>query len=346
MRRRERVAAREHLAQAAEALQLGVDHAVEQAGRHPEGGDPLADDGLGEVVQRQRTGPVDDQSGAVEQGPPDLERGRVEGQPAQLQERLVGGERGVVVGLDQAHDAAVPHGHALGPAGRARGVADVSQVVRSRAGLERPVQDDLLDAAVEVHHGRVDLGDPVGQPAVGEQHAGARLLEHVAEPVRRLGRVQRQVRAAGLEDGHERDHHLERALDEHPDGALGDDAERTQVPAEQVGPPVELGVGHVDAVEPQGDRVGATPDLLVEQVGDGRVPPLPSSHQVPPSVGRRSGVPARRGHEIPRLCSPSRIVAARSESRLNDPASPMPWLDSHRPLRNSGGVLSSCGRRL
>lgn len=68
-----------------------------------------------------------------------------------------------------------------------------------------------------------------------------------------------------------------------------------------------------------------------------------------PASSRRgwvAGVPradgfARRLHQRRRFRRPSAMTLARSDSRLNEPASPMPWLDSQRPLRKSVGVSGS-----
>ena len=81
--------------------------------------------------------------------------------------------------------------------------------------------------------------------------------QHVGEPLLRIVRIERQVGGTGLEDGEERDHHVERALDAERHDGLGSGAERAQVMRELVGADVELAVAQRGVVEDEGSGIAA-----------------------------------------------------------------------------------------
>jgi len=63
---------------------------VERTGGHQQGGDLVAADGGGELVQAQPARRGESKLATVEQGSPDLEGGGVEGEGGKLQEDVVG----------------------------------------------------------------------------------------------------------------------------------------------------------------------------------------------------------------------------------------------------------------
>ncbi len=83
------------------------------------------------------------------------------------------------------------------------------------------------------------LGDHAGQCGVGG---------HVRQPVRRVGRVQRDVGAAGLEDGEQGDHQVRAALQADADQRLGADPELAQAPGQAVRAAVQLAVAERHAL--------------------------------------------------------------------------------------------------
>ena len=76
-----------------------------------------------------------------------------------------------------------------------------------------------------------------------DEDAGAGVAEQEREPFLWIARVQRDVRAAGLQDPERSDHELSRALEAEPDAVAALDAERAQGPAEMLPVPVELPIG-------------------------------------------------------------------------------------------------------
>ena len=156
----------------------------------------------------------------------------------------------------------------------------VREVVLGLAGEEQAVavEAEEIDVVLPREH-RVE---PRQKPLLGEQHEGRlprpRVLQHEAQPLGGVGRVERHVGAAGLEHGEQRGDHLGRALQGDADARLGADAEGAQPVRQTVGAAVQVAVGEPDARRAggrrvdQGDRLGGARDLrldeTVEQGGD------------------------------------------------------------------------------
>jgi hypothetical protein len=95
---------------------------------------------------------------------------------------------------------------------------------------------------------------------------GRRVLEHEAQAIGRIGRIERDVGAARLEDGEQANDHVEAALDADRDPVVGTDAEAAQVASEAVGTAVHRMVGQGSVLEHQGGGVGAASGLRLEQL--------------------------------------------------------------------------------
>ena len=149
-------------------------------------------------------------------------------------------------GGHRGHEVAESVHHALGRAGRARGVHDGGQVVgraHRLASQGRGLGDDVLPARVallRVGLGQrvVDAGQPLGdarlhaQPAVelaDEQQLGLAVLEDLADGAGGQRRVQRHRDRAGHPDGVVGHHPVRRVLRQHGHLVAGADALRLQV---------------------------------------------------------------------------------------------------------------------
>ena len=98
-----------------------------------------------------------------------------------------------------------------------------------------------------------------------------RVLDHVREPLRGIGRIERTGGAAGLEDPEQRRDHVARPIEAEAHRRLGTDAQTDQVVRDLVGAPVqlfgrELAVGHHHRL-----RVRRRGSALLEEAVDGRV---------------------------------------------------------------------------
>ena len=97
---------------------------------------------------------------------------------------------------------------------------------------------------------------------------GARgILQHEGETLGRIGRIERQIGAAGLEDAEQPHHHLQRALDAQSHHHLGTDAETLQVMRQLIGAGIELRIGQRRILEHHRHRIGASGRLGGKQSG-------------------------------------------------------------------------------
>ncbi|KAF1048054.1 MAG: hypothetical protein GAK38_01525 [Xylophilus sp.] len=177
----------------------------------------------------------------------DVERQRGHGgQPVGVSDAGRGAHR-----LDQVGHGAVRYAHALGPAGGARGVDDVGEVVgpgvKVVVGRER-VARCLLPGGVGVDV--QDAPGRVGAPAArrgrdargGQQQPETGVLGMLVEPRLRKAGVQRHVGRAGLEDGQQCHDHVDAALQAQAHALAASHAAVAQRAGQLVGPCVELAV--------------------------------------------------------------------------------------------------------
>ncbi len=163
-----------------------------------------------------------------EAGHGEVEADRGVDQRAAALGHLVGRAReGEVVG-----ETGVRHHHALGPAGRARGVEHVGQALRSggREGRRGGTRGALAASpGIEVQ-GLDPCACQAGRQALaGHDQRGVRIAQHEGQPVVRVGGVERQVGGAGLVNGDERHHQLGRARQQHADHGLGPHTARREL---------------------------------------------------------------------------------------------------------------------
>ena len=85
----------------------------------------------------------------------------------------------------------------------------------------------------------------------------------------RVGGVERQIGAAGLENAEQADDHLGRALDAQTDNHFGTDAACPQMMRQLVGAGVEIRIGQRCVFEHHGDGIGGAGDLGFEQLRQG-----------------------------------------------------------------------------
>ena len=102
------------------------------------------------------------------------------------------------------------------------------------------------------------------QPLLGEQYRRLGVGEHEGEPLRRIARVQRHIRASGLEDAQQSHDELQRTLHGNRHQHLRPYAQRTQVVRELVGPRIELGVGQPLLLEHHCCGLRRAPGLCLE----------------------------------------------------------------------------------
>ncbi len=209
-------------------------------------------------------------------------------QQDQLGHRAVEGERIVETGAHrlvgvaaiQAVDArpgqvdhrAIGHQGALGLTGRAGGVHDVGQVLR--AGERGRVAVWLVgeQRCVAVQAQAWQFGAQLFQQALlAEEQCRLRVFKHVRQAIHRVGRVQRYIGAAGLENAQQADQQFQRTLDTQRHRAVGTDTTAAQVMRHLVGAPIQFAVAQAAAFETQGVAFRGARGLLFKQLGKGQV---------------------------------------------------------------------------
>ncbi|OIQ80904.1 hypothetical protein GALL_373390 [mine drainage metagenome] len=226
----------------------------------------------------------------------------------------------------------------LGPAGRARGVDDVGEVL----GAGRVVDDpDVVDggrAAVvgQLHHARLaGCRAQRGGVAVLRQHEARRgVLEHHPQPRGGVLGVERQECAAGLEDGQHAHHQGEAAFHVQADDRLRTHSGFAQPLCPKLGQCIQLPVRHRLAAEAHRDRIRRGAGLvakedvrgLLARRGAGAVVPI--HEQATPLVGveqleaidRKPGVGHDAGQKAAELrrhaCDCRRLEQVGAEGQL------------------------------
>ena len=269
MLHRDRLATSEDLPHLAQAVQLAGHHLIEQRRGQPQRIDPRPADDAAQVGQRLQPGRRDNQPAPVEQGAPQLQGGGIEADRRVLKKHQVGAQCHEPGVLDQPHHAAVLDAGTLGPAGGAGGVHQVGQAAPSGECLHQCGGSfHLRPVAVQRQHPAGVGRQSLAQRGLREQHRCRRVGQHELEPHRGVGRVQRQVGAAGLQDAEQPDHHLEAALDHQGNRRLVADTQRLQVRSQARAARVELGIIHRAALLLQRHGAGRGCRLCREQLAD------------------------------------------------------------------------------
>ena len=99
-------------------------------------------------------------------------------------------------------------------------------------------------------------GQSARETFLGQQHWGRGVGQHERQPFRRVVRVERDIRAAGLQHAQHADDHFRRTLQAQRHERFGADAVFAEVVGELVRATVELPVGQRFAFENQRRSVG------------------------------------------------------------------------------------------
>jgi hypothetical protein len=227
----------------------------------------------------------------------------------------------------------------LRPAGGARGVDDVGQVVGVEPrGRRRGLGVDGRAVSVQRDDGGSGLGEPVAQGFLRHQHDGSGVLDHQGPARLGVGRIDGDVGAAGAEDGQQPHDKVQGTLDRERHQHSGPDAQAPQMGGQPARAPGELAVGHALALAGEGHGVRPLRRPLGEQAVDGAVVGVvggrgvPVDHHLPPLVGGEEGKvpdrPVRLGHgrrqehaEVPRQ-PPHRVPVEEVGVVLDRPREP------------------------
>ena len=252
MRDGESLAAREQLAQRLQAFRICVEHRVEQPARKPERGHALAADQAAEIRQALLSAQGECQPGTVQQWPPDLECRGIERDRRILQEHLVRPEIGIFRTAHKAGDGPLRHGDRFRAAGRAGGVHHIGKAAASTGADRRgvgclfnrrtvPIQQDQAGASLRKVCAKIRAGDESLRPG---------MLQHEAQPFRRVCKIEREIGAPGFQDAEHRHDQVERTLQPECDqGSLAQPDVIGEIMRQTVGPALQRAIGHILAIE-------------------------------------------------------------------------------------------------
>ncbi len=224
-------------------------------------------------ASQQNAGRWQHQAGAPAQRGHHFRHACVEAYRGELQHaaiRLNG--KGVDLRLCEIAHAAVLDHHALGLTCGARGVDHVRQVIGSQAGVgARQVlaraQSPLRSVVLQIKHlgGRRRL-QCRWHAAVYKQHHGCAVLQHIVQPLSRIGRVQRNVGATRLEHRQHSHHHVGIGLQAQCHATLRANTHFSQSVGQPVGLLVEFVVAHQPLALNQGRGRWCRSHLPLEQL--------------------------------------------------------------------------------
>ena len=249
--------------------------AGEEARSRVEHGHPLVDEELRERLRRaRRPERRDDELAAVEKCSPQLPDGEVERVGVKEDPRVVRAEPEPRIGRgEETRDVAMLDQHSLRLAGRSGGVDHVREAFRigNRVRVLVTLPRELLRVAIDAHDGRLAGRQARDQLLLRHEHGRAGVAEDEGDSIRRVVGIERNVGAAGLEDGEYGDDEVERARQAERDERLASNAELAQAVREAVRPFVELPIRQRASLEGHrrgvGGRGGARLEQLV-QAGD------------------------------------------------------------------------------
>ncbi|CAG8870113.1 hypothetical protein PS627_03862 [Pseudomonas fluorescens] len=148
--------------------------------------------------------------------------------------------QGVQYPLQVVAQRAMADGHALGLAGGAGGVDHIGQLARVDVPL-RAVFGAFGTLLIEQQRGHAGRHrQAVQQGLLGQQHADATVFDHVRQALGGKLGIERHVGAAGLPDGQQADHHVQRAMRCQADTDVRPDTQFRQTQRQPVGPRLQL----------------------------------------------------------------------------------------------------------
>ena len=173
-----------------------------------------------------------------------------------------------IVHMPAAEQVHIPVGeHAsLGRAGGAAGIQEEEKVVFRRGAFGLSGMQ-LLDIG-RFDDGNLRVLEKGKEVFVGDQHPGIGVLHHELEALRRIGRVQREVGAAGLEHAQRGDHHVFVPSQHDAHDAFGRDP-ALDIGGQVIGQFIDLSIGEADVFVNEGDVVRAGFRVVAESVQDG-----------------------------------------------------------------------------
>ena len=239
---------------------VGRDKGREHRGYEVQRGDRLLDNQRRQALRiTMLAGRGEDQGGALHQRPEKLPHRHVETERRFLQYAVRWQQ---VVGLLHPLQTVV-QGHmtvarAFGFASGTGGVNHIGEVFGDRevvqVGARQILQPIGLGVQAQGAHG-VRGRQLFQQMRLGQQQRNAAVVDHVAQAIQRVFRVERHISAASLENRQQADDHFERAVAGDPHQHFRADALGAQMMSQTVGTQVQIGVRQLLPLEHQRRRI-------------------------------------------------------------------------------------------
>ncbi|CDY73242.1 hypothetical protein BGLT_02659 [Caballeronia glathei] len=163
--------------------------------------------------------------------------------------------------------------YALGLAGGAGRVDRVGKMMRGEAGHKRIVlRQCVIERCIGIEHGkRTGISQRLTARGIGDQQQGRDIAEDVTQPLARIGRIERDICAPGLEDREQRDDRADASLHAQRDTVFRTHAQRDQMMREPIGARIELRKSERFVVADERDCIGRESNLLLKELMDAQV---------------------------------------------------------------------------
>ncbi|SAL73802.1 hypothetical protein AWB74_04548 [Caballeronia arvi] len=196
--------------------------------------------------------------------------------------------------VEQTDDLRMLDHHALGLAGRTGRVDHISEMRRSDRRLRIVLRKRVIERCIGIEHGeRSRVAERFAASCIGDQEAGRRVDEDMAQAFARVSRIERHIRAACLQYRQQRNHQADASLHAQRHPIFRADAQRDQMMGKPVGARIELRIRERLVLEDECDGIRHTPCLLLEQLMDAQIRRIrrgrivPRLHEQVARVGRQ-----------------------------------------------------------
>ncbi len=200
------------------------------------------------------SGPGEHDRGPSQQRREKLPQGGVEADGSLLQHAIEARELQLLHDpADVIDQPAVRYEYALRLSGRPGGVDQVSRLLRRarHAGVGARCLRELL-RLVHAHQRCAAIASRSAEVSenrfLGEDHRRGRVMQHPAQTLDRVLRIERHESPAGFENRQERNRELEGALQTHTHRDIASDADPDQLVGQTIRPRIELGVDQLSAL--------------------------------------------------------------------------------------------------
>ena len=236
-------------------MRIIIDNRVEQGGGQPGNADTLALDGAGQARAAGDALVMDHDATAIEQGAPYFQGRCIKTQRSGVQDARRVIEADIVDLANEANDRSMRDLDTLGLAGRTRGVHDVGQRVARQRSQARSARGGpaFKRSDGDARHSKIQLFTVAA--VIDDYEHGTGIPDDKLQALARMAAIERQVRAARLEDAENRDNRIDAAFEQQGHGGSGDHATRAQSSSHRVRTRLEFRITQLHLSMDHGNRL-------------------------------------------------------------------------------------------